>query len=258
MKKAGVTYGEVKTVKYNSTTVGKERNVTIVLPPNYSEDKEYPVLYLCHGLGQDNLQWIAEGKANIILGNLIALNEAKEMILVLPNNRARLNDAGNPPDAFSIDNYRAFDNFANDFEKDLKPFIEANYSVAKGRENTAIAGFSMGGRVALHLGMSMQDVFSYVGAFCPAPGIFGYDMNGVKEEGLFKKEEFKIKDEYIGKSLVLIVGGKTDTVVGNHPESYHLALEDNNQEHDWYKLTGGHDFNVCGKALYNFAKELFK
>lgn len=258
LRKSGTAYGEVETVRYYSTTTGKDRNVTIALPPNYTKDKKYPVVYLCHGLGQDNMQWTADGKADIILGNLVSCGGAEEMILVMPNCRARENDAGNPPDEFTINNYRAFDNFYYDFKDNLKPFIESNYSVKTGRENTAIGGFSMGGRAALHLGFGMQDTFGYIAAFCPAPGIFGYTMNGVTEQGLFAKEEFRIKEVYRENTLVMIVAGDSDTVVFDNPEIYHRELEHNASEHIWYQLSGGHDFNVTGKGFYNFARELFK
>jgi enterochelin esterase-like enzyme len=257
-KKTEVTYGDIVTVQYDSTTVGKKRDVTIVLPPNYTADKKYPVLYLLHGLGQDNTQWVTEGKAEIVIGNLISSGDAKEMILVLPNCRARKNDAANPSDAFTLPHYKAFDNFKNELEKDLMPFINSNYSAATGRENTAIAGFSMGGREALYIGISMQDTFGYVAGFCPAPGILAYSMNGVSEEGLFTKENFKLQDKYADNTLLMIVAGKSDTVVGTWPKSYHEALESNGVNHVWYKVSGGHDFNVTGNGLYNFAKELFK
>lgn len=256
-RKSGVAYGEVSVIRYYSTTVGKEREVTIALPPNYTEEKQYPVVYLCHGLGQDHTQWNYEGKVDVILGNLLAQGEAAEMIFVMPNCRARENDAANPIDEFSLNNYEAFNNFYNEFQKDLKPYIESHYSVKTGRENTAIAGFSMGGRVALHLGLKLQDIFGYVGAFCPAPGVFGYTLNNVTEEGLFKREEFKVKDEYIGKTLIMITAGDEDWVVKGHPESYHEQLETNGVAHVWYVLSGGHDFNVVGKSFYNFVKELF-
>ncbi len=257
LKKPDVTYGTIETVQYDSTTVGKKRNVSVLLPANYSKDKKYPVLYLCHGLGQDNTQWTAEGGIHVTLGNMIAEQTAKEMIVVMPNCRVRENDSANPPDAFALTNYIAFDNFINDFQKDLKPFIEANYSVATGRENTAIGGFSMGGRVALHLGFELQDTFGYIGAFCPAPGIFGYTMMGVTEEGLFTKDEFKIIDAYKDDTYVMIVAGKTDRVVNNHPETYHKALDENNVPHTWFKVTGGHDFSVVSHGFYNFAQHLF-
>ena len=257
-KKDGVVYGQVKTDTYHSETTGKDRKVNIVLPPNYSEDKQYPVMYMCRGLGQDHTQWVVEGKADVLIGNLIASGEAEEMILVMPNCRARANDGANPADCWQITNYQAFDNFINDFQNDLKPYIEKTYSVKTGRENTAIIGFSMGGRTALHLGMKLQDTFGYVAACCPAPGIFPYFFNNVREEGLFTEDEFKIKDEYKGKTKLMIFAGLRDTVVGTYPKSYHEALEKNGSEHIWCKFSGGHDFTTSGKGLYNFAKACFK
>lgn len=256
-KKDNVIYGTYETVQYDSATVGKKRNVTVVIPPNYTTDKKYPVVYLLHGLGQDNTQWIVEGKVQIVLGNMIAEGTAKEMILVLPNCRARQNDAANPSDCWTLPHYQSFDNFKNDLENDLMPFINSNYSVAEGRENTAIAGFSMGGRTALYIGMSMQDTFGYVAGFCPAPGIFGYNMNGVTEEGLFTKENFKIEDKYVGKTVVMIVAGRSDTIVYDWPETYHNGLDANGSENIFYKVKGGHDFITTCNGFYNFAKMLF-
>lgn len=256
--KTGVSYGTVETVTYASKTTGTDRKVTVALPYGYTESKEYPVLYLLHGLGQDNTQWTAEGRAEYIIGNLVADNEAEEMIIVMPNCRARENDAANPPDEFSLDNYRAFDNFKNDLQNDLMPFLENKYSIAKGRENTAIAGFSMGGRTALYIGLSMQDTFGYVGGFCPAPGIFKYTLNGVTEDGLFTKDTFCLQEEYALNTLVMIVAGKSDTIVWDFPESYHQALKENDSQHIWYKVSGGHDFNVTDNGLYHFAKRIFK
>ncbi len=254
--KDNVTYGETKTVAYHSTTTGKDRKLSVVLPPGYTTEKQYPVCYLLHGLGQDNTDWL-NAKAPVIIGNMIAAGTAREMILVMPNCRARENDAANPPDAFSLSNYQAFDNFINDLRDNVMPFVKENFSIKEGRENTAIAGFSMGGRTALYIGLSMQETFGYTGGFCPAPGIFAYSMNGVKEDGLFTKETFKLNDEYADNTLVMIVAGKTDNIVGNTPATYHDALDANGTKHIWYKKAGGHDLNVMDNSLYNFAKLIF-
>lgn len=255
-KKNTVTYGEVKTLTYYSTTTEKERKLSVVLPPNYTEQKQYPVCYLLHGLGQDHTDWL-NANAPTIIGNMIEENTAEEMILVLPNCRARANDAANPPDAFSLSNYQAFDNFINDLKDNVMPFIKEKFSIKEGREHTAIAGFSMGGRTALYIGMSMQESFGYIGGFCPAPGLFAYSMNNVTESGLFTRETFKLEDTYADNTILMIVAGKTDTIVGGTPETYHNALVDNQTNHIWYKKSGGHDLNVMDNALYNFAKLIF-
>lgn len=254
-KNSDVTYGKVKIDTYFSTTTNKNRKCAVVLPPNYDKNKKYPVCYLLHGLGQDHTDWL-NANAPVIIGNMIAEKTAKEMILVLPNCRARANDTY-VGDAFSLDNYRAFDNFINDLRDNLMPYIKENYSVAEGRENTAIAGFSMGGRTALYIGLSMQDTFGYIGGFCPAPGLFAYEMNGIAEDGLFKADTFKLNDEYADNTLLMIVAAKSDTVVFDIPETYHNALVNNNTKHIWYKTTSGHDATVMDHGFYNFAKRLF-
>ena len=97
----------------------------------------------------------------------------------------------------------------------------------------------------------MPDVFGYVGAFCPAPGVLPYDV----EAGLFTTDNFKLPEGY--ESLIMIVAGSNDTVVGKWPETYHQTLTNNGTEHIYYVTGGGHDFTVWKHGLYNFAKRIF-
>lgn len=252
-----ITYGRNERIQYYSTTTKKNRFATIILPPNYDKSKKYPVCYLLHGLGADDRDWIG-GKAIEIIGNLIYSGDAEDMILVLPNCRARENDAANPSDAFSLSNYQAFDNFINDLRDNLMPYIKSHYSIKEGRTNTAIAGFSMGGRTALYIGLKMQDTFGYVGGFCPAPGIFKYTANGVSEDGLFTAETFALEEKYKDNALLMIVAGKRDSIVGDIPKGYHEALVANGTPHMWITSNAGnHDINMMGFGFYNFAKLLF-
>ena len=249
-KVEGVTYGKTVLRSYESTTTGRSRKVMILLPPDYSEDKEYPVLYLLHGIGGDENEW-AGGRPTWVIGNLIAGGEAPEMIVVMPNVRARENDRANASDMYTPAHFQAFDNFINDLTNDLMPYIEANFSVAKGRENTAIAGLSMGGREALYIGLTMHDTFGYVGAFCPAPGVLPY----YAEAGLFQTADFKAAEGM--DTYILINAGKTDGVVGAWPQTYADTLTANGTENTFYVTNGGHDFNVWKHGLYNFARMIF-
>jgi len=255
VRRPDTPYGEVLQTYYDSSVTQKKRRLTVLLPPGYDENRRYPVLYLCHGLGQDDTQFLVEGHADVILGNLFQDNLAQGMIVICPNCRAREDDRGDPPDAFSLANYVAFDAFLDDFTKCVKPFAEANFPIEASRKSTAVAGFSMGGREALCLGLKREELFGYIGAFCPAPGILPYHMNGIGERGHFTAETLKTRfcDTYL-----MIAAGKQDFVVCDHPESYHLALQKNNTPHDWYLFRGGHDFSVTGKALFLFAQKLFR
>ncbi len=55
-KLENVQYGELEQITYTSETTGSLRKANVLLPPNYSEEKSYPVLYLLHGLGGDHTE----------------------------------------------------------------------------------------------------------------------------------------------------------------------------------------------------------
>jgi len=250
-----VNYGEMSSIEYESSSLKAPRKAVVILPAGYDTSKEYPVLYLFHGLGGHEQEWFSSN-AKYIIGNLIDSKEAEEMIVVLPNIRAR-EDSSIPAEEemYTLEHYKAFDNFINILKDDLMPYIEANYSIKEGRKNTAIAGLSMGGRESLYIGFTLPEKFGYIGAFTPAPGVLGYTNFNVSEKGLFTEENFVVSDEY--ETLIMIVKGKSDTLVKGVPEKYHKVLETNGVDHIYYETAGGHDFKVWDNALYNFAKELF-
>lgn len=248
-------YYKIKEIQYDSKTTGTKRKANVLTPPDYSEDKEYPVVYLLHGIGGDHKEWMGGAPIQVVT-NLVKEGLAPDMIVVIPNVRARAKDAGNPSDIYSLEHYKAFDNFINDLRDDLMPYIEENYSIKTGKENTAIAGLSMGGREALYIGFSMPETFGYIGAFEPAPGLLKYTNFGVAEDGLFTQETFDLPED--ADNFVMIVKGKRDDVVGNFPVEYHETLEKNEVEHVYYEIDGGHDFTVWKHGLYNFLRAAFK
>lgn len=253
---SGVKYGKVEKQEYYSDITEKYRKVKVILPEGYTQEKKYPVIYLFHGGMGDENDWINEN-VQFMIGNMIASGEAKEMIVVMPNCRCRENDAANPSDGFAPDHVQSFDKFLDDFRDNLMPYIESTYSVATGRDNTAIAGLSMGGRVALNIGISLPDQVGYIGAFSPAYGIFPYTNNGLTEEGLFTEETFTLPDHYKNSTYLLINNGNQDGMVKEEPQRYHNALEANGVHHTFYTLDGGHDWVVWKNGFYNFARYLF-
>ena len=251
VRRSDTEYGKTVYHTYQSTTTGTERKCYVILPPGYDESKTYPVLYLFHGIGGDHGEWMS-GKPDVVVGNLIAAGDAESMIIVTPNIKAFPRGTATSAGMYSADAIAAFDNFINDFRDDLMPFIAASYPVAQGRENTAIAGLSMGGREALYIGLTMQDEVGYIGAFCPAPGV----MDTGAGDGLIAKADMKVRDGY--QTLIMINTGLSDNVVGPFPRSYSDALTENGTEHIYYETLGGHDFFVWKNGLYNFAKRIFK
>ena len=126
------------------------------------------MLYLLHGIGGDEKEWLNGGSPQIILDNLYAKGKIVPMIVVIPNGRAMKDDRaiGNIFDSAKV---QAFADFEKDLLNDLIPYIQKNYPVYTDREHRAIAGLSMGGGQSLNFGLGNLDRFAWIGAFSPAP-----------------------------------------------------------------------------------------
>ena len=254
-QRESITYPEFTRCSYFSSTAGRDTNVNVLLPPDYSEDKEYPVLYILHGF-YDNEAWMARPVVNLstIYNNLLADGEAEEMIIVLPYIFC---DKDMPYcTGMDLKNCLAYDNFINDLTTDLMPFIESEFSVARGRENTAITGFSMGGRESLFIGFERPDLFGYIGAVCPAPGLV--ELAG----SAMHPGQMKAEDMVFGENepyAIFISSSKADGVVGNNPDSYRKIMTENGVEYLSHVMKStGHDHTSVKPHLYNFLKMLFK
>ena len=127
------------------------------------------------------------------------------------------------------------------------PFIEENYPVSAKREDTAIAGLSMGGKESLFIGFSRLQRFAYIGGFSSAPGLIGQ----------MPAEDLAVKEGNEVPRLVLLCVGTEDGLLGIS-EQYHQTLTNNHVPHLWYTMPGGHDFAVWNNGLYNFVKRVFK
>ncbi len=243
-EKAGVQYGTIEQKSYYSAFCGREKKYNVLLPAGYSKDKQYPVLYVMHGYWENQDRMIIEGNSTMytrqIIGNAIAEGAAEDMIVVFPY----IYSSQTQDDCSAMDdaNNLAYDNFDTVLTTELMPLIEKEYSVKTGKENTAITGFSMGGRESLNIGMKHPDLFGYVGAICPAPGASG-------------SWTFTTDTPY----LVYITAGGNDTVVYSTPEGYHNNFNTNGVPHIWhYYQNGYHGDNSIHAHLYNFCRFVFK
>ena len=67
----------------------------VYTPPGYSPDKKYPILFLLHGIGGNEIrEWLHQGVANVIIDNLIADGKIQPMVVVFPNDNVTTNTAG--------------------------------------------------------------------------------------------------------------------------------------------------------------------
>lgn len=251
-RKSNVTYRSFIKKQYYSTTTKSDRPVNIILPPNYTSEKQYPVMYFLHGIFGNEDSMIEPCNGAVYMPTNLAMEHmAKEMIIVCPNIYAQ--DMPNIEQGFHQDYFHGYDNFIHDLIQDLMPYMEREYSIATGRDNTAVCGFSMGGRTALYIVYSRPDLFGYVGAFSPAPGVVPSQDANAKHIGLFEEKEFRIQEAQEAPYVTLISCGTKDSVVGTFPKSYHNILTANEQPHVWIEIPDAdHDDRAVRTGLYNF------
>ena len=243
--RAGVQQGIIDTVFYASKTVGTTRKAVIYTPPGFSKDKKYPVLYLLHGIGGDEKEWLNGGQPQVILDNLYSEKKIEPMIIVMPNGRAMKDDraVGNIFDSVKV---KAFSTFERDLLDDLIPFIEKTYPVFKDREHRAIAGLSMGGGQSLNFGLGNLDTFAWVGGFSSAPN------TKVPELLVPNPDETKKK-----LKLLWISCGDNDNLI-TFSQRTHEYLQASDVPHIYYIEPGVHDFKAWKNALFMFSQLIFK
>lgn len=234
--KENVQKGTVEEFTYTSKTTNKTHNVLVQLPANYSKEEQYPVLYLLHGENDTQSAW-KDMAADQVIDNAIAFKAAEKMIVVMP-------DISGDKD----------EDFIKDFANDLKPVVEEKYSVAEGRHNVAVAGYGLGGRIALNIGLSLQDQIAYTGAFAPVVGLLPYDGGN----GYFDATSFCVQENYQDSTFLMIQKGKSDDVAGEAPASYQKALNDNGSDCLYLEMKGEHDRELFAQGLYNFVRRIFK
>jgi enterochelin esterase-like enzyme len=244
-ERTGSPKGKLDTIIYVSKTVGANRRALIYTPPGYSKKNKYPVLYLLHGIGGDEKEWLNGGHPQVILDNLYADKKIEPMIVVLPNGRAMKDDraTGN---IFDADKVQAFTTFEKDLLNDLIPFIEKKFPVLADREHRAIAGLSMGGGQSLNFGLGNLDKFAWVGGFSSAPNT--------------KRPEELVPDPDAARNklkLLWISCGDNDGLI-TFSKRTHDYLFEKNVPHIYYIMPGVHDFNVWKNSLYMFSQFLFK
>ena len=136
------------------------------------------------------------------------------------------------------------------------PYINSHYSVKPGRENTAVAGNSMGGRNALNTAFRHPELFGYVGAFSSARVLGDPDSSGQSAMAPLIRE-FTVDPSAGNFEMLMLCVGRQDDVCGAETYRIHENMTENGVEHIFYDMEGGHQNTVWQNALYNFGLRLF-
>ena len=239
-----VPHGDVREVYYWSETNKQMRHCYIYTPPGYDRNKKkrYPVLYLQHGSGESEHGWSQQGKAGLIMDNLIAEGKAEEFIIVMDNGTwTRPQGSSGRPANWA-------DGFMNTLINDIIPMVDSRYRTKADRKHRAMAGLSMGGMQTKVITMKNPDVFSALGMF--SGGV-------ITAEEASRTDGFR--DAY---DLVFVSYGSHELRNprwGQNQEAVTSELKASGMNaHFYVSPQTAHEWQTWRRSLYQFAQLLFK
>lgn len=246
-----VPHGSLTHRWYKSNSLKMNRRINIYTPPGYENSGEkYPVLYLLHGYGGDEDEWVNFGRATQILDNLISQGKAKPMIIVMPNGHTAMEAA---PGESSMGFYKpGRDKDRADVQgafvagfKEIIDFVESNYRVIPDKAHRAIAGLSMGGGHAINISRTYENTFDYVGVFSSASG-----GDETFDASLKKQFENGLKLYWLG------IG--SEDMLYNRNKQFRERLDSLGLKYTYLETGGGHVWKCWRMYLGDFAPLLFK
>jgi len=246
-----VAHGDVHQMEYYSSVRGKNVGVWVYTPASYEQGKkQYPVLYLQHGGGEDESGWVNQGKANYILDNLIAEGKAKEMIIVMANGTFNIPGA---PFGYSIEGMKPYE---KDLTESLIPFIEKHFRVKADRKSRALAGLSMGGGQTFFTGLQHTELFSHLGIF--STGVFG----GIRESKGFDAEAampglISNAEKYNKELTTLYISVGTDDMRITPTKKAVADMQNKGLNIIFNTFPGDHEWQVWRKSLHDYVQKIF-
>ena len=243
----GVPHGQVRSVTYYAHSTDEWRHAMVYTPASYEKGKKrYPVLYLQHGMGEDETGWSRQGHMQHIMDNLIASGEAVPMIVVMESGDIKAPFRGGS-------NRQGFSQYGASFYKvmmhDLIPFIDSNFRTYTDRDHRAMAGLSWGGHQTFDLVLDNIDTFAWMGAFSGA--IFGLDLQ-TAYNGIFTRP-----DEFNRKIHTLFLSCGSEENFGT--EALVKSLRDAGIKTDFYVSPGTHhEWLTWRRGLRQFIPKLFR
>ena len=251
-----VPHGLVSENIYFSTLTNAWRRCFVYTPADYNTNTKnrYPVLYLQHGSFEDETGWPTQGKANLILDNLIADGNAVPMIIVMDNGYAN-----KPQDSISIANKtRPVSVFEDVMMTEIIPMIDKKFRTKADREHRAIAGLSMGANQTMRIVMNNLDKFSYYGGFS---GTSNYPSVDAVDPAVFLDGKFSNAAEVNKKLKVLWLGlgTKEPNPFPGSVGAFRAMLDKQGIKHTYYESPGtAHEWLTWRRSLKQFAGLIFK
>ena len=252
-----VPHGKISQNLYFSKITNTWRRCFFYTPADYDKNTKdrYPVLYLQHGSGEDETGWPVQGKANLILDNLIAAKKAVPMIIVMDNGYASRPSQASTSASKGVGIFSAFEEV---LIKEIIPLIDITYRTISDREHRAMAGLSMGANQTIQITMNNLDKFSYIAGFS---GTSNFPRTDTIDPATFMNGKFKDGDA-LNKQIKLLwlgLGTKEPNPFPGSVAAFRTMLEKQGIKYTYYESQGtAHEWLTWRRDLDQFASLLFK
>lgn len=243
-----VSSSKIEQIHFDSQLLGKEMHATIYLPPDYSTDVRYPVLYLFHGYGGSHGDYFTYLHLDAVADRLLQKDVIHPLIMVAPQygNSFGVNSKpgeGQDPGGVSIGPYEDY------LIQEVIPYIDTHYSTQASKTGRYIGGISMGGYASLYLGLTHHDLFSKIGAHSAA--LWTYSSNDLytnQRDWLYANERLRdIRDPFrlaasdnLKDLKIYLDAGREDPLAEIDYEFY-TQLRNMDADVTWASTPGGHD-----------------
>jgi enterochelin esterase family protein len=227
----------------------------VYTPPDYmTGNRRYPVLYLLHGGGGDEDQWVNLGRANVIMDNLIASGTVKPMIVVMPNGNANQivgqgYGYGPTPRVAATGGGRGTGPYEGSYPHSLVneviPFVDKHYRTVSNKNNRAIAGLSMGGGHTIQATNNNPGVFGWVAVWSAG----GQDTPEFMT-ALTRLKSSGVKHYYVGV-------GTSDFAL-NGSKALYTLVQKAGLNASWHETPGPHEYLIWRVLLGDFSEMLFR
>ena len=141
--------GKVVTDSLESKVLGASVKYNVYLPSGFDKsDKQYPVIYMLHGLSDTYTAWAERGGMQTVADELI-------VVIIMPN-------AGGPDIHNTWNGYFNMPgwNYEDFFFKEFLPQVERKYRIISDKGHRAVMGLSMGGGGSAVYCQRHPDMFS--------------------------------------------------------------------------------------------------
>mgnify|MGYP002102899303 FL=1 len=246
-----VPHGLLSEVNYYSKITQEWRRCFVYTPAGYetNTEKRYPVLYLQHGSFEDETGWGSQGKANLILDNLIAAKKAVPMLIVMDNGYAVR------PNERALFQTTVFEEV---LLQEVIPMIDTKFRTLPQRESRAIAGLSMGANQTMRIAMNHPESFAYYGGFS---GTSNYPSTESLDADTFLDGKFKdgkrVNRQF--KTFFLGLGTSEPVPFPGVVKAFRQMLDKQGIRYTYYESPEtAHEWLTWRRALHQYAQLLFR